>query len=169
MSPSAAQTLTVLGKSVGRFFFPGDVHNDVHKLMWDVLWTALLTSEGTSQARSASRRNICLWTSLGTLLGTSPVHSGRMRTTETPISDPANLSGDAVIAAAQTTPEGRPLATIVPGERLVLTVAETGELLGISRAFAYELVARGELPVIRLGRRIVVPKAALLAMVNQIG
>jgi excisionase family DNA binding protein len=38
-------------------------------------------------------------------------------------------------------------------------------LLGISRAFAYELVARGELPVIRLGRRIVVPKAALLAMV----
>jgi excisionase family DNA binding protein len=48
----------------------------------------------------------------------------------------------------------------------VLTVAEAGELLGISRAFAYELVARGELPVIRLGRRIVVPKAALLAMVD---
>ena len=51
------------------------------------------------------------------------------------------------------------------GERLVFTVGEAGELLGISRAFAYELVARGELPVIRLGRRIVVPKAALLAMV----
>ena len=56
--------------------------------------------------------------------------------------------------------------SIIPGERLVLTVAEAGELLGISRAFAYELVARGELPVIRLGRRIVVPKAALLAMVG---
>jgi len=37
---------------------------------------------------------------------------------------------------------------------------EAGELLGISRASAYGLVARGELPVIRLGRRIVVPKAA---------
>jgi excisionase family DNA binding protein len=45
----------------------------------------------------------------------------------------------------------------------VLTVAESGELLGISRAFAYELVVRGERPVIRLGRRIVVPKAAVLA------
>ena len=48
----------------------------------------------------------------------------------------------------------------------MFSVAEAGELLGISRAFAYELVARGDLPVIRLGRRIVVPKAALLAMVT---
>lgn len=51
-------------------------------------------------------------------------------------------------------------------ERLVYTVAEAGELLGISRAFAYELVARGELPVIRLGRRRLVPKVALLAIVE---
>ena len=93
----------------------------------------------------------------------SSVHSGRMRTTETPISSP---SGDAGLAETQTAKGGRPTATIVPGERLVLTVTEAGELLGISRAFAYELVARGELPVIRLGRRIVVPKAALLAMVD---
>lgn len=54
-----------------------------------------------------------------------------------------------------------------PDDRLVYTVAEAGELLGISRAFAYELVARGELPVIRLGRRRLVPKDALLALVNQ--
>ena len=52
--------------------------------------------------------------------------------------------------------------------RLVYTVAEAGELLGISRAFAYELVARGELPVICLGRRRLVPKVALLALVGQI-
>jgi excisionase family DNA binding protein len=51
-------------------------------------------------------------------------------------------------------------------DRLVFTVAEAGELLGISRAFAYELVARGELPVIRLGRRRLVPKIALLALVG---
>jgi excisionase family DNA binding protein len=54
-----------------------------------------------------------------------------------------------------------------PEERLVCTVAEAGELLGISRAFAYELVARGELPVICLGRRRLVPKVALLALVGQ--
>jgi excisionase family DNA binding protein len=49
-------------------------------------------------------------------------------------------------------------------DRLVFTVTEVAELLGVSRAFAYELAARGELPVLRLGRRIVVPKAALLAL-----
>jgi excisionase family DNA binding protein len=52
-------------------------------------------------------------------------------------------------------------------DRLVYTVADAGELLGISRAFAYELVARGELPVIRLGRRRLIPKAALLALIAQ--
>ena len=54
----------------------------------------------------------------------------------------------------------------VPHERLVYRVAEAGELLGISRAFAYELLARGELPVICLGRRRLVPKAALMALVG---
>jgi excisionase family DNA binding protein len=52
-------------------------------------------------------------------------------------------------------------------DRLVYSVAEAGELLGISRAFAYELVARGELPVIRLGRRRLVPKIALIALVEK--
>ena len=51
-------------------------------------------------------------------------------------------------------------------ERLVYSVAEAGALLGISRAFAYELVARGELPVIRLGRRCLVPKKALRALLD---
>jgi excisionase family DNA binding protein len=34
-------------------------------------------------------------------------------------------------------------------------------LLGISRGLAYELVNRGELPALRLGRRLVVPISAL--------
>jgi excisionase family DNA binding protein len=58
------------------------------------------------------------------------------------------------------------LSTQSSNERLVYTVTEAGELLGISRAFAYELVARGELPVIRLGRRLLVPRVALLALVG---
>jgi excisionase family DNA binding protein len=41
-------------------------------------------------------------------------------------------------------------------ERLVLSVAEAAEMLGISRTLAYDLVARGELPALRLGGRIVV-------------
>jgi excisionase family DNA binding protein len=51
-------------------------------------------------------------------------------------------------------------------DRLVYSVAEAAALLGISRAFAYELVARGELPVISLGRRRLVPKVALLALLE---
>lgn len=47
---------------------------------------------------------------------------------------------------------------------LVLTVSEAAQLLRVSRAFAYDLVARGELPALRLGRRIVVPRAAIERM-----
>jgi excisionase family DNA binding protein len=50
--------------------------------------------------------------------------------------------------------------------RLVLSVTEAARLLGISRALAYELVARGELPSLRLGRRIVVPRRALEALLE---
>ncbi len=46
------------------------------------------------------------------------------------------------------------------GERLALSVEEAA-LLGISRDLAYDLVARAELPSVRLGRRLVVPRRAL--------
>lgn len=62
----------------------------------------------------------------------------------------------------------RPLPRVAATDPLVLTVGEAGRLLGISRAFAYELAARGELPVIRLGRRLLVPKRALLEMVGAV-
>jgi excisionase family DNA binding protein len=52
------------------------------------------------------------------------------------------------------------------GEKLTVTVEEAGELLGISRALAYELVRRGELPSLHLGRRIVVPVRRLRAMLD---
>ena len=45
--------------------------------------------------------------------------------------------------------------------RLTLSVTEAAELLGISRALAYELVARGELPSLQFGRRLVVPWRAI--------
>ena len=51
----------------------------------------------------------------------------------------------------------------------VWSVGEAATLFGISRAHAYELVARGEFPHVRLGRRIVVPKHALDALLMQYG
>jgi excisionase family DNA binding protein len=51
-------------------------------------------------------------------------------------------------------------------DRLVYTITEAAQLLGISRALAYELAARGDIPVIRFGRRLVDPKAQLVAMLD---
>jgi excisionase family DNA binding protein len=45
-------------------------------------------------------------------------------------------------------------------ERLTYTVLEAARLLGISRGAAYEGVASGEIPSIRIGRRLLVPRAA---------
>ena len=50
--------------------------------------------------------------------------------------------------------------------RLTLTVEEAAEILGISRAFAYKLVKKDELPIVRLGRRVVVPRRALETMLK---
>ena len=46
-------------------------------------------------------------------------------------------------------------------DKLVYSVTEIGELLGIGRSKAYELVRSGTIPSLRLGRRIVIPKLAL--------
>jgi len=46
-------------------------------------------------------------------------------------------------------------------DRLALSVEEASRLLGISRSLGYELAAQGRIPTIRLGRRIVVARAAL--------
>jgi excisionase family DNA binding protein len=51
-------------------------------------------------------------------------------------------------------------------DRLALSVEEAARLLGISTWLAYELVHQGQLPSLRLGRRIVVPRAALERMVG---
>lgn len=61
--------------------------------------------------------------------------------------------------AATTSDHQGPLAVSVP---------EAARLLGISRGLAYELVARGELPSVRLGRRLVVPSHALVALVDDV-
>jgi excisionase family DNA binding protein len=45
--------------------------------------------------------------------------------------------------------------------KLTLTVGEAAEVLGISRAHAYRCVKNGELRAVQLGRRLVVPVAAV--------
>lgn len=45
--------------------------------------------------------------------------------------------------------------------RQTLTVEEAAALLGIGRNTAYQAAASGQLPVIRIGRRLLIPRAAL--------
>lgn len=52
-------------------------------------------------------------------------------------------------------------------EPLTISVNEAAKLLAISRSLAYELCARGELPVVRLGRRLVISRRRLLEMIDQ--
>ncbi|MGH8984648.1 MAG: helix-turn-helix domain-containing protein [Acidimicrobiia bacterium] len=54
-------------------------------------------------------------------------------------------------------------------EPLTVSVVDAAQLLGISRALAYDLVARGELPSLRLGRRVVIPRRALETLVEEPG
>jgi excisionase family DNA binding protein len=54
----------------------------------------------------------------------------------------------------------------VSGQRLTYTVEEAGQLLGIGRGSAYQAARAGELPTVRLGRRLLVPRAALTSLLN---
>jgi excisionase family DNA binding protein len=57
----------------------------------------------------------------------------------------------------QEEPGGRPGPV-----RLTLTVEEAAAHLGISRNSAYEAVRRGEIPSVRIGGRIVIPRRRFL-------
>lgn len=52
-------------------------------------------------------------------------------------------------------------------ERLVYSIPETAEVFGVSANHIYELVARGEIPVLLLGRRKVIPKRAVDQLLDQ--
>lgn len=50
--------------------------------------------------------------------------------------------------------------------RTTITVPEAGEILGIGRDAAYAAAKVGDIPTLRLGRRLVVPVPALIAMLG---
>jgi excisionase family DNA binding protein len=66
------------------------------------------------------------------------------------------------ITQALTTPPWR--------ERATITVEEAGEILGVSRASAYAAArpTGGELPTIRVGRRILVPVPKLRRLLGEL-
>lgn len=54
-------------------------------------------------------------------------------------------------------------------ERATLTVEEAAEVIGLSRSLAYKAVRSGQIPSIRFGKRLLVPRIALQRMIEGAG
>jgi excisionase family DNA binding protein len=52
---------------------------------------------------------------------------------------------------------------------LTMTVPEAAKLIGLSDSATYDAVSRGEIPALRIGRRILVKRLELLAMFPGVG
>ena len=52
-------------------------------------------------------------------------------------------------------------------ERKTISVEEAGQMLGLSRASSYQAAANGELPTIKIGRRLLVPKAKMRELLGE--
>ena len=50
--------------------------------------------------------------------------------------------------------------------RMTMTVAEAALALGVGRGTAYEMARDGRLPVLKIGRRLLVPRVALERLVE---
>lgn len=46
-------------------------------------------------------------------------------------------------------------------EKLMLTISETAEVLGIGRSKMFELLGSGRLPVVRIGKAVRIPRREL--------
>lgn len=55
----------------------------------------------------------------------------------------------------------------MPPDPLVLTVEEAGAMLRIGRSAAYDAARRGEIPTIRLGRSLRVPRSRLAELLGE--
>ena len=51
-------------------------------------------------------------------------------------------------------------------ERLTMSVVEAARTLGISRYAAYAAVKNGQIPVLKIGKRLLVPKVKLMRMIE---
>ncbi len=58
------------------------------------------------------------------------------------------------------------IAPQAPQAGRVITVPEAAKLLGIGRRQAYRAVQEGDIPVLRIGRRILVPLTKLNALMD---
>ena len=85
---------------------------------------------------------------------------------------PTNLAFD--FTDDRTQPPDRPLTRddaplrgTWPANKLLLDVREVGAALGCGKTYVYELIARGELQTVKLGRKTRIPAVALVEFVSR--
>jgi excisionase family DNA binding protein len=54
-------------------------------------------------------------------------------------------------------------------DSLVLTVGETAKLLRLSKTTVYDQIRQGSIPSIRMGKRILIPRVALMRKLEEAG
>jgi len=52
-------------------------------------------------------------------------------------------------------------------ESLVLTAGETAKILRLSKTTVYDQIRQGSIPSIRIGKRILIPRAALMRKLEE--
>jgi excisionase family DNA binding protein len=52
-------------------------------------------------------------------------------------------------------------------DRLTLTAREASQLLGLSRTSVYQGISTGEIPHVKVGKRILIPKVALEKLLSE--
>lgn len=90
---------------------------------------------------------------------------------DTATHEPSATRSDSLEAARANHPGPRqsdpPTLTLADlRSRATVTVEQAGSVLGLSRGGAFAAAQRGDLPVIRIGRRLIVSTQALLRMLD---
>ena len=69
--------------------------------------------------------------------------------------------------SGSTTPDVRDVSVEIDlPDKPTFSVSEVAALLGVSRDTVYQCVSTGEIPALRLGRRLLIPRAALVRMLG---
>ncbi len=72
-----------------------------------------------------------------------------------------------LIVASLITNASNPTASPVTVEPVLLYVSEAARVLALSRARVYQMVASGELPHVRFGKAVRIPRVALLRYIER--
>ena len=117
-----------------------------------------------SAAATANRTTVSSTTSLpGPTLGTSGPTGSKLTG--------AAIASRQYVAATPGHNEGLisqkpPTTGTVKDDRLTMPVEEAAQLLGLSLSATYQAIVRGEIPAIKIGRRVLVKRRLLIAMIS---